>query len=89
MINIIEWISAKVRNHKRAKCGGVCHSITVSVYDNGHRVMWREIACVESNESRPLPHFYVAKELNGYFSELYGKMRKREKEFARLAKRKH
>ena len=86
MPNIFEFFKAKFRNIGRATCGRTAHSVIVKLYDNGKLVMEREIDAYETNHGRA-DNFYLAGRLNSFASELYGGMRKAEKERARNARR--
>jgi len=85
MLNLIEFCKAKLRNVGRANCGGTSHSVVLKVYDNGMVICDREIDAYETNEVCA-DRIYIAGRLNAFTSELYGSMRKAEKERARLAR---
>lgn len=85
-LNVCEWLFAKVRNIRRARSGGQCHSVMMKVYDNGRLVLCREVYTYEINSGH-VSEVYIVGRTNAFISDLYGRMLKSMKLASRNAKK--
>lgn len=85
-LNVCEWLSAKVRNIRRAGFGNQCHSVMMKVYDNGRLVLCREVYTYEMGNGH-VSETYIVGRTNAFISDLYGRMLKSMKLASRNAKK--